>query len=252
MLVATITCKRCLQQKPPHHTNPHLCDECVKAEDNRVAYYRQHNFNWMEVAKEADLQLWERQPTETDHEYHVWLAYRDAYPGKRPSYRQVAEDLVTSVAAVRKIGARWNFPARLQAWAKYCDELTLTQRRQEILDMNKKHVDMASTLADKLKTAIDNIDPYVLSPREINSLMKTASELERKARLDTASVETGVQLVDDTNPELKKTAVKQENISEVVEILAKAGVLNNIGVRQTVTTEVVVKDDSDVHSVRDR
>lgn len=237
-----LICRRCNQDKEPHKTSQHLCVDCVKAEDNRVAYYRQHNFDWQEVAKEAGLELWERQPAETDHEYHIWLAYRDAYPGKRPSYKDVAEQLNTSVNAVRKIATRWTFPARLQAWAKYCDEITLAQRRQEILDMNKRHVDMALTLTEKLQRAIKRIDPDELTPREINALFKTATELERKARLDQPPT-ADLTIVDDSNPDLRKTNVKTENISEVVDILAKAGVLGNFGVRQTVTTEVVVKDD---------
>jgi hypothetical protein len=138
-------CRRCLQESEPHAANAHLCDACVKAEDNRVAHFRQHNYNWVEVAQEAELELWERQPGETDHEYNVWLRYRDAYPGKKPSYRGVAEELVTTYGAVHKIGSRWSFPARLQAWAKYVDNLILTQRRQEILDMNQKHIKMANT-----------------------------------------------------------------------------------------------------------
>lgn len=242
-LVETIVCRRCSLTKPPHATSRHLCDDCAKAEDNRVSFFRQHNFNWLDVAKEADLELWERQPAETDHEYNVWLHYRDAYPGKRPSYRGVAEELCTSVNAVRKIATRWAFPTRLQAWAKHVDEITLQQRKQEILDMNKKHVDMATRLNDKLSKAIDMLDPYSISPRELNSLFKTAAELERKARIDTPA-ETGVTLLDD-NPSLKKTDIKTENITEILTVLGKAGVLDNIGVRQTVTTEVVVKSDDD-------
>lgn len=242
-LVELIECRRCSQKKPPHKTNRHLCDDCVKAEDSRVSYLRQHNFNWMEVAKEAELELWERQPAETDHEYSIWLRYRDAYPGKKPSYRQVAEELNTSISAVNKIGTRWSFPTRLQAWAKHVDAITLQQRQQEILDMNKTHISMAEKLNQKLMKAIDQIDPYALSPKDINSLFKTAAELERKARVDQPMVGHDNALVDDQNPNLKKMDVKSENISEILQILGKAGALNNVGVRQTVTTEVVVKDD---------
>lgn len=241
-LVELITCKRCSQQKPPSSTDRHLCDDCVKAENNRVSYYRNHNFNWMDVAKEADLELWERQPAETDHEYNVWLHYRDTYPGKRPSYRSVAEELGTTINAVRKIGNRWHFPTRLQAWAKRVDDLTLQQRQQEILDMNKRHVDMASKLNEKLQKAIDLIDPYALSPKDINSLFKTAAELERKARVDQTPVVAAAH-PDDENPDLKKMDVKTDNITEILKVLGGAGVLNNLGIRQTVTTEVVVKDD---------
>jgi hypothetical protein len=237
-----VTCKRCSQTKPPNQREPHLCDDCVKAENNRVSFFRNQNANWIEIAREADLQLWERQPAETDHEYHIWLRYRDAYPGRRPSYRMVAEELNTTVGAVKKIGARWDFPTRLQAWAKNVDEITLAQRTKEIKEMNKTHVTMAQTLNKKLETAIAQIDPYSLSPREINSLMKTAAELERKARLDDPVAKP--LALDDENPHLKKDETKKEDIGEIIKILGGAGLLgNNFGVKQTTVTEVVVQDD---------
>ena len=246
-LVELIVCKRCSQSKIPHKDNRHLCDDCVKAEDNRVSYYRMHNFNWMDVAKEADLKVWERQPAETDREWQVWLSYRDAYPSVRPSYRLVAETLGTSYNVVKKVAMRWTFPARLQAWAKFCDDLTLSQRRQEILDMNAKHISMATTLNDKLKIAIDKIVPETLEVKDIQGLFKLATDIERKARVDNLTAES-TKLSDEANPELKKSPTKSEDLGTVMQILAKAGVLGSgakVGVKQTTstTTEIVVQED---------
>lgn len=240
-IVATITCRRCKQDGVvAHASEPNMCEACVKAENNRVSFYWRHNADWLEIAKEADLQLWERQPAETDHEYHIWMCYRDAYPGKRPSYRDVADQLATTVNAVKKVGMRWDFPVRMQAWIKHVDEITMERRRQQIVDMNERHVSMAQKMAEKLERAINQIDPDSLSPREISSLLKVSSELERKARLtDVPDVTVGA---DDGNPDLKKDVTKSENIGEIVEILQKAGLLG-VGVRQTVTTEVVMKKD---------
>ncbi len=236
-----VKCRRCGQEKTPHKTNTHLCEDCVKAENNRVSYYRYHNFNWIDVAKEAELELWERQPAETDREWQIWLAYRDMYPSKRPSYRQVAEQLGTTVAVVKKVAARWDFPVRLQAWAKYVDNLTLQQRQQEILDMNKKHIEMAQALNEKLATAINAIDPYELTPRDIKGLLQLSTELERKARLHNPDI-LRPELADE-NPYLKESPTKTEDLKEVLDILVKANVFKTIGVRQTKTTEVVVKED---------
>ena len=234
--------------KEAHESNPHLCVECVHLEDNRLTYYRQHNFNWMDVAKEAELDVWERQPSETDREWQVWLKYRDAYPSVKPSYRLVAEDIGTTLNVVKKIGMRWTFPARLQAWAKYCDGLTMAQRQKEIVDMNKKHIDMATTLREKLKTAIDLINPATLEPKDIQGLFKLSTDIERKARLDDVYVKP-VEL-DDSNSILKKAPTKTEDISEILQILGKAGMLGagmQVGVRKTTTTtsEVIVKGDND-------
>lgn len=249
-----ITCVRCGLEKEPHKLHKDVCVDCIRLENNLVSYNRQQNEGWMDIAKEACIEVWERQPGETDLEWSVWLAYRDAYPGRKPSYRQVAEDLTLSVGSVQKIGARWDFSVRMQAWARFVDNLTLQKRQQEILSMNQKHVTMAMTLNEKLARAIERIDPEVLKPSELSSLMKIATDLERKARLDQVVVEqqasAAVGVVDpsDRNSTKDQTA-KKEELQEVVDILMKAGVLggvgSTVGVRQvtTTTTEVISKDD---------
>lgn len=249
-LVEIITCRQCGQQKPASLRTPHWCVDCEKAYNNRYNYIRQHNSDWLEVAKDNGIELYERQPGETQLEWTIWQAYRDSYPGAKPSYKLVAEKVGSTYDFVRKTAARWSFQTRMQAWITYCDRVTLAQRRQEVLDMNADHIAMAVRLRNKLTVAIDNIDPLGLKPGEINSLMKTMSELERKAQLDTMALESlqSDGFVDADNPELKKSPTKQGDLSEVVSILLKAGALGDItqiGVRQTETkvTEIVAKGD---------
>lgn len=246
--VEMFDCPRCGQFKPRHHTDRHLCVDCVKAENNRITYYRMHQENWVDTAKEAGLDLWLQQPGETQWEFTVWSAFRDSYPGKRATYGDIARQLDTTYNVVKKIAQRWSFPVRMQAWMVECDRITLLQRRQEVLDMNKDHVNMAAKLRQKLSSAIDMIDPTLLKPGEIASLARLAADMERKARIDTiAQEELRRDLVVDTeNPELKKSPTKQNDLSEVVGILLKAGALGDIttiGVRKTETTEVVVKEE---------
>lgn len=253
-LVEMIQCPKCGQLKEKAKRSPHMCVDCEKAENNRVTYYRQHQDNWMDVAKEAGLDLWVQQPGETQWEFTVWTAYRDSYPGKRPTFTSVAEQLGTTYSVVRKIAQRWSFPVRMQAWMAECDRITLLQRRQEVLDMNKDHIDMAARLRAKLSTAIDQIDPWALKPSEIASLARMATDMERKARIDTIAQDEMRRelLVDNENPELKKSTTSQNDLGEVLSILMKAGVLGDVGavgVRQTKqtiqTTEVVVKNETD-------
>lgn len=247
-VLVMIKCPRCGQYKPAHHIDKHLCVDCVKAENNRVTYYRQHQEDWVENAKASGIDVWAQQPGETQWEFTVWTAYRDSYPGKRPTYSDIAKQLNTTYGVVRKIAQRWSFPVRMQAWMAECDRITLLQRRQEVLDMNKDHVDMAARLRGKLSQAIDAIDPLSLKPSELASLAKLATDMERKARIDTiAQEEMRRELIVDTeNPDLKKSPTKQSDLSEVVGILLKAGALGDItqiGVRQTQTTEVIMKEE---------
>lgn len=249
-LVEIITCRQCGQQKTASRRTPHWCVDCEKAYNNRYSFMRRQNADWMEVAKDNGIELWERQPGETQLEWSIWLAYRDSYPGAKPSYKGVAEKVGSTYDFVSQTAVRWNFQTRMQAWIAECDRVTLAQRRQEVLDMNADHIAMAAKLRQKMHVAIDNIDPFSLKPGEISSLMKTMAELERKARTDTMSVEAmqADGFVDADNPELKKSPTKQSDLSEVVGILLKAGALGDItqiGVRQTETkvTEIVARGD---------
>lgn len=249
-LVEIITCRQCGQQKTASRRTPHWCVDCERAYNNRYSFMRQQNADWMDVAKDNGIELYERQPGETQLEWTIWQAYRDSYPGAKPSYRVVAEKAKSTYDFVQKTAARWNFQIRMQAWIAECDRATMAQRRQEVLSMNADHIAMAAALRGKLNTAIAAIDPMSLKPGEINGLMKTMAELERKARLDTMAVEEqmGAGFVDADNPELKKSPTKQSDLAEVVGILLKAGALGDItqiGVRQTETkvTEIVAKGD---------
>lgn len=246
-LVEVITCRQCGQQKEPSRSTPHWCADCEKAYNNRISYNRRHQANWMEIAKDSGIELWERQPEETQLEWTIWQAYRDSYPGKKPTYRDVLEVVDTSLAFVKQTAVRWSFQIRMQAWITYCDQLTLAQRRQEVLDMNKAHIDMAQRLRDKLSDAIDMLDPRELRPGDLNSLMKTVAELEKKARVDTMAQESmqSEGFIDHENPELKRNPTKSSDLSEVVSILLQAGALGDIttiGVKETKTTQVVVGD----------
>lgn len=253
--VELVTCPRCGQSKERSKRSPHMCVDCEKAENNRVTYYRMHQEDWMDVAKESGLDLWVQQPGETQWEFTIWQAYRDSYPGKRATYGDIARQLNTTYDVVRKIARRWNFPVRMQAWIAECDKVTVLQRRQEILDMNKDHVDMAARLRQKLSTAIDQIDPLMLKPGEITSLARLASDMERKARVDTIAQEEMRRdlLTDNENPELKKSQTKQSDLGEVVKILLNAGALGDVtqvGVREVTTKEIVVKDaDGNMNSI---
>jgi hypothetical protein len=241
-------CPKCGRNEvEPHPTDSHLCVDCVKAENNRLTYYRQHQDDWLAVAKESGLDPWAQQPGETQWEYTVWTTYRDSYPGKRPNYADVSRQLETTYNVVKKIAQRWTFPTRMQLWMKFVDDTTLAQRRQEILDMNKEHIDMAALLNTKIKAAINAIDPNLVKPAEIASLMKTAAELERKARIDTENQEEirRGQFIDTDIKQSKKQA-NATDLSEVVQILAKAGVLDGMKMKQTTTTTTEISVDNSV------
>lgn len=243
-----VKCRRCGQEKPADDKDKHLCVDCAKAERNRYSHLRKNQGNWMEAAQDAGIDVWLQQPGETQHEYTVWTIFRDAYPGRKLTYAEVAAQAGTTEGAVKSIAQRWSFQARMQAWMTECDRITMIQRREEILNMNAEHIDMARRLRDKMSTAIDNIDPYTVKPSEIGSLMRMATELERTARVDEMSqdeIRRDLVRFDGESPEVKKSPTKQSDMAEVLNILVNTGALGpvQVGLRETVTREVVVKEE---------
>lgn len=241
-----VKCRRCDQEKIADDRDKHLCVDCAKAERNRYSHLRKNQGNWMEIAEEAGIDVWRQQPGETQHEYTIWSIFRDSYPGRKLTYGEVAERAGTTLSFVKSVAQRWSFQARMQAWMTECDRITMLQRRDEILHMNKEHIDMAQRLRDKMSMAIDNIDPAFVKPSEIGQLMRVATELERTARVDEMAQEemrNDMLRGGDENPELKKSPTKTSDLSEVISILAASGALGQLGYRETVTKELVVKED---------
>jgi hypothetical protein len=243
-----VDCPRCSRKGVPQAKyRPGICVDCYRAEKNRDALQRRQNKDWVALARESGLNLWDQQPDETQLEYTIWSIYRDSYPGRRLTYGEVAQKAGCSLSAVKAAAARWNFAMRMQEWIRYCNEITLIQRRQEMLDMNKEHIEMAKRLRNKLSDAINSIDPRGLKPSELSSLLKVMNELERQARIDEIAQQEMIQELSqgpDENPELRKSLTKKEELSDVIAILLKAGALDGVqmGVRQvkTETTEVVM------------
>ena len=249
--VELIDCPRCgRKQVEAHPVDSHLCRECVISERERTrSAYKvvSRREDWIDVARDCGIDLWVMQPGESQWEYSVWCVYRDSYPGKKPDYRAVARQLNTTYDAVKHVASKWNFALRLQAWMSHVDKVTLEQRHREILDMNKEYVGIAATLRGKLATAVQGLNPAELKPSDIGMLMKTAAEIEKKARLDTLVEDEHISALSG-NEEVasgikKKEAMKSDDMTEIVGILAKAGVLGALGgATVKTTTEVTIKE----------
>lgn len=196
--------------------------------------------DWKEGAAEAGLTLWERQPVETDIEWRVWRYYMDSYPCvEKPTFSQASIELQIPVEKVREVYLRWGYDTRLQAWAKHIDLANLDKRKEALVEMNERHIRMSVELNKKMETAINLLNPNELKPSELKSLMNMATELERKARVDIVEVEATRPKDSSIAVAEEKAEVPKEDMTQVLEILMKAGVLK--GVRQL--TEVVCKDD---------
>lgn len=233
-------CEKCGAEENPSKDNPKICRACAALNKQNSSLSMKVNSNWMEIAQELGLEIFERQPEETDTEWRIWDAYRSMYPAKLPTYSELSRMVDMSTGTVVKASQKWSFKVRLAAWARYADADIQEKRIVAIRDMNEKHITMATNITDKLKTAIEKINPDMLKPGEIVSLFKIATELERKAvtyvdaKVDNIVVEAGAN---------SKQLTKPEDISEIVGILQAAGMLNNKNIGVKTTTEFIVKGD---------
>lgn len=231
-------CKMCGSEENPSLKEPTLCRACAALEKHNTALSQKTNSDWMEIAKELGLEIFERQPEETDTEWRIWDTYRNMYPAKLPTYKELSELVGCSQSTVVKVAQRWSFKVRLANWARYADSSIQETRIKAIQEMNQKHLTMAKNITEKLEVAIDKLQPEYLKPGEIVNLFKIATELERKA---TTYVDEKVDNVVVEAAANTKQLTKPEDISEIVNILQAAGMLNGKSIGVKTTTEFVVK-----------
>lgn len=237
-------CMNCGASTVPSKKNPQLCVNCYEKSVQNTKLAERTNEGWMEQSEQLGLAIYERQPEETDEEWRIWEKYRSYYPLQLPTWTALAKACGCSVVKVTKAAQRWNFKARMVAWARFIDGDNQEKRIVAIRAMNEKQLSMAQRLQDKISEAIDQIDPALLRPNEINNLMKLATDLER--RITTEQEEK----VESTALEAKTVArpkTKAEDMAEVLCILQDTGVMPGgkkiVGV-ETKTTMLIKEDDS--------
>lgn len=239
-------CEECGTMVDRSAKDPRLCNKCyIKAKEARALATRT-NEGWQELAQSLGLAIYERQPEETDLEWRIWEKYRSYYPLALPTWSKLAEEVGCAVGTVTKAANRWNYRARMVAWAQFADSEGQEKRIAAIKEMNKKQLDMSQRLLEKVSEGIDQIDPALLRPNELVNLMKLSVELERKitSYVDEKVESTAVQTQTKERPK-----TKAEDLGEVLGILAQTGIIPGqdkkkvVGVEQKTT--ILVREDGD-------
>lgn len=222
--------------------DPLFCNACYAKRNTRSALARRTNDNWQEQSEALGLALYERQPEETDDEWLIWSTYRSYYPLKLPTWTALAKKCGCSVAKVTKTAQRWSFKARMIAWARLVDADNQESRIVAAREMSNRQLKMAKTIQEKLSSAIDQLDPSLLRPNEIVSLLKASTDLEQRLR---ATREEKVESTALETKSIVKPKTKAEDLQEVLEILQSTGVMPSgkkvVGVENKTT--VLIKED---------
>ena len=242
-------CPKCGRSGVEKHKSKDCCVDCAAAEKARNNLAHRANAGWQDVAAELGLNLWDRQPNETNWEYMVWSKYMGMYPFRKPTFRAVAEELSCEIGAVKGIAARWDFAVRLQAYIAYCDAEMQRQRVDAMVAMNQEYIDAAEALRHKLREAVEMVNPVALAakPSDLVAVAKLADDMERRARIDAGTRINELATLNGggDSEQAKKQLTKKDDLGEVVKILMESGALGSItqiGVRETTTRETVLVD----------
>lgn len=198
--------------------------------------------DWQALSRSLGLELFERQPEETDEEWRCWDAYRRAYPGKLPTMSQLSKQVGVSVATLVRMSERWSWKVRMMHWSRFTDADIQDERRAAIKEMNQKQLGLAQSMFDKLQEAVDYMDPATMKPSEITNMFKVVTGLQKDIATYTEEVVDQPAL--DGHAVKQSQVTKKEDLGSVAEILASVGLLDGatLGVR---TTEVVIKKEDD-------
>ena len=258
------TCKKCGKtfdvDCARSNANRDYCRDCAPAARAAAALEKRDNKDWIAVAREQGIPLWEQQPGESNDEYELWLVYRDLWPDQRPTVTRVGQAVGTPAATVSRAHQRWTWGARLQAWIREVTAERTAEMRRAKQKMVEDHIALGKVMREKMAIAVESLDPYDVTPSELVSLLKEMQRLETTSRDMLDDVERAVAadvdgytpvdapvglFVDGGSDALalpgespSGASMSQRDMLEVVDILAKSGYLKQVGVQQTVVVNV--------------
>jgi len=137
--------------------------------------------------------LWERLPGESAKNYEAFCRYRDMGPNR--SQEKTARELSKSRQLLARWSALYRWPERAIAWDDEQDRLAREAHTRDILDMRRRHAQLAKEVLDKVQAAIQHLDAAELKTGDLARLLDVASKLERTSRGDIGEgMETGEQI----------------------------------------------------------
>lgn len=140
-------------------------------------------------ALDPDSHPWERQPTEGDIAYRMFVYYRDAE--KRVLSMFGSDDAKTkgfSEPSARKCSKEWSWSHRCWAYDRYLGAQETEELVRYRRGMNDRHRRAARLAQGKVASWLIGLDPTTLRPAEAAKLLQIAVDVERKASgADTAN-----------------------------------------------------------------
>lgn len=173
----------------------------------------------------AQMAPWERQRGETSKAYEAFCVYRDLPLSKR-TIAEAAEKLGKHRTGLEHWAQRYNWKERVLAYDAYMAGLTLIDRKKELDEANKRHVQEARAIQYKAMEALQAMRPEDLKPAEILAFTEKAIDIERRAlNVPNPAVQQEVYHHHTVEPPKRSEEEERDHMIAVVVELQKLGVL---------------------------
>jgi hypothetical protein len=133
---------------------------------------------------------WLRQPYESKAAYEAFTLYRDM--GSKRSLRAVGEKLNKSFTLMGRWSGIWKWPKRADAWDDHIDYEATQAAFNEVIEMKKRHINIATALQVKGFQDFDKINPEDLKAAERLAFILEGVKLERISRGEATEIQETV------------------------------------------------------------
>lgn len=143
------------------------------------------------MQKRSDTKPWERQPKESEQAYQAFVKYRDM--GEKRTLKAVAEELHKSYTLIRRWKDTWDWEDRVREYDNELQKQAHKQAVKKARGMADRHIDMALKMQLKALSALEQLKPESIDPKNLIALIREATRLERENREDVVRLTEPVQ-----------------------------------------------------------
>jgi len=143
------------------------------------------------MQKRSDTKPWERQPKEGEKPFEAFVIYRDM--GEKRTLKEVAEELHKSYTLIRRWKETWNWEDRVREYDNELQKQAHKQAVKKARGMADRHIDMALKMQLKALSALEQLKPESIDPKNLIALIREATRLERENREDVVRLTEPVQ-----------------------------------------------------------
>lgn len=123
---------------------------------------------------------WERRGGESVQAFAAFSLYLEM--GVKRSLQAVSQELSKSRTLISRWSSAYQWVERCRAWDDYLQREARKAAVQEVREMNRRHIQLASTLQATALQAIQEAGADIIDQKNLAPILKLATALERESR----------------------------------------------------------------------